>query len=853
MANLSDKSSLYPQHNDPNIHSPPNSSELSALPRGYNCGVCSASFRRREHFERHLSSHSKRKDFRCDICNKRFTRRDTLQRHLALHGQVSTTAHTTLPRALHACINCVKLKQRCSGSRPCDRCSRKGLPCQFPTASRIQTQEVRPNATEQNTSNQTNHTLGHNDPFRSSSVYGLSPVRTIQTDPSGSSMVDFAGGPSADILSPRQAQENSQYTDTTSLFDPFLFWPLDNAFEHPGMASTTSSGLHTSSGMAGTGNLPISMSLGSDYPAELPNSQDHSVHAEEGARDPYNAQSGNYVSDPLTQEDRDILISEDYGHVPKPSISTYQKICANYADESRSSPEALPQSLYSLQVLHTCTQLYFEHFHRGFPILHQGSFQARSSSWLLYIAVAAVGSQYSRLPGRTRIFFDLVKIIRVSLLQKLNSIVSLQNNLELAQATLLFNFALLFGGTREGIMHLQYQRNLLVTMCRPFLVPCVLFAKNDMLSSASVPTTDWHQWITIESWKRVVYFTWLTECFQTILFDLPSIITLGDMHLRLPCNDQMWQSTTFHDWERARSLQRDPTELLHPFSLLKVRAVDDERIRRLSDLELWISVIAVYLAERHITEQQSLYSSFGMHKMPDYRNLLSGEGIDEHTHDRDNIDAVLEAFEQAVTRRRQEPPLLPIVTKFSLLLRLIRFIHYRQLYASVGWMARPPEVFAATQHITQRLQTEPRRARQSLSHAARLFQIIRSQRQFDPYDSFMLLMAVLYIWNYDRLVISGQPPRLAGGDSEEILRIDQDMNEEVRKKWIAGTFDLSKHLHISGIGVLNGQSSQPRIFRESIRVLGHDQAWSTQANAIRSALHQILSGGAPSFPAQDEG
>lgn len=85
---------------------------------------------------------------------------------------------------------------------------------------------------------------------------------------------------------------------------------------------------------------------------------------------------------------------------------------------------------------------------------------------------------------------------------------SLQNNLELAQATLLFNFALLFSGTRDGLMHLQYQRNLLVTMCRPLLVPGVLFAKSSMLSSPTEPIDDWTQWIATESWKRLVFFTW---------------------------------------------------------------------------------------------------------------------------------------------------------------------------------------------------------------------------------------------------------------------------------------------------------------------------------------------------------
>lgn len=134
---------------------------------------------------------------------------------------------------------------------------------------------------------------------------------------------------------------------------------------------------------------------------------------------PSSGQSDNHLrAIDLTEEDRDILISEDYAHVPRPSNETYESMRALYADVSRSSPEACLPSLPSLDILHACTQLYFEHFHPGFPILHQGTFEAGSSSWLLYFVIAAVGSQYSRLSTRAKLFTDLVKIVRVSLLQK---------------------------------------------------------------------------------------------------------------------------------------------------------------------------------------------------------------------------------------------------------------------------------------------------------------------------------------------------------------------------------------------------------------------------------------------------
>lgn len=281
-----------------------------------------------------------------------------------------------------------------------------------------------------------------------------------------------------------------------------------------------------------------------------------------------------------------------------------------------------------------------------------------------------------------------------------------------------------------------------------------------------------------------------------------------------------------------------------------MNAINLERIRSLSGSGIWISVFAVYFAGRYSIQGQSFNSCPSMKSTSDCWSLTSAEELAAPEHGGDPIDTILGSLQQAVTRQRQESPLLFIVRKFSLVLRLLRFIKYRLLYVSSGWMAQRQEVDAAAQHIAQLLQAEPRRARQSLLHAAQLFRIIRSQRQYDPYDSFLLLMASLYIWNYDRFVISDKPQFPSGGDAEEILRIDQNVDKDLLEQWITDTFDTPKLIHISGLGVLNGQDSVPRIFRESTRILSHEKAWSRQANAIKYALHQILSGVAPSFPAE---
>jgi hypothetical protein len=117
-------------------------------------------------------------------------------------------------------------------------------------------------------------------------------------------------------------------------------------------------------------------------------------------------------------EDYDILMSEDYGHFPKPSPLTYEHICKAVMCMADCSPGSPRTNLPTLDVLHVCVQLYFEHFHKGFPLLHQGTFTIQSETYLLYCVVAAIGSQYSRLANRGLIFSTLLDITRQAIYRK---------------------------------------------------------------------------------------------------------------------------------------------------------------------------------------------------------------------------------------------------------------------------------------------------------------------------------------------------------------------------------------------------------------------------------------------------
>lgn len=355
--------------------------------------------------------------------------RDTLQRHSTIHGQLPTKVHKTLPRAAHACINCIKSKQRCSGFHPCDRCNRKNWHCQFTKGSRqvaAQREEILMRAASERTSNQSNQNQGQNDVSEPSHTSWVSPTSGVDSlDLRIPSRANSTGEPCAGPAFPNQTRHTPQESEMTSIFESFLLWPLDDASEHYNISSINPSGTSAPSGIARTLNPSTNVSLGAEAAMTLaPFQQRTSRHATLPVSPGSSSTQTGYrvTEDAITEEDRDILISEDYGHVPRPSTSVYEEICAFHAEVSWCSPDGPLPRLYTLEILHVCTQLYFEHFHRSFPVLHQGTFEVRSESWLLYLAVAAVGSQYSRLSIRTKLFSNLVTIIRESLLRKVDLI-----------------------------------------------------------------------------------------------------------------------------------------------------------------------------------------------------------------------------------------------------------------------------------------------------------------------------------------------------------------------------------------------------------------------------------------------
>ena len=383
--------------------------------------------------------------------------RDTLQRHLAVHDKAPIRERKVSRRAARACIYCVQSKQRCSGSCPCERCTRKELDCLFPEGSgqaSVSSQNVLPAASNdvaliQGSQNMIESSSGQPQASEEISGSSMRLQRASSTNPAPTDQQD------APLAFPDADRAPNFQAEFGSMFEPFL-WPLyDNdmgsynmapPYDAPDGAETdlltsnyyfgdvpSGAGFHTPSPVSPFGVSSSERRRGRGKPSEIATLP--SPNLEFSIEDIHNPMQATVATDADTEE-RDTLVSEDFRHISPLSASSYQQLCEFCAGLFQGAADIPCPRLPSLEILNVFAQLYFEHFHEGFPLLHQATFEIQKSSLLLYLVVAALGSQYSSLPNRARHRTVLLKVVRWGLLFKVNSSLSCQRNVFIRVLTL---------------------------------------------------------------------------------------------------------------------------------------------------------------------------------------------------------------------------------------------------------------------------------------------------------------------------------------------------------------------------------------------------------------------------------
>jgi hypothetical protein len=98
----------------------------------------------------------------------------------------------------------------------------------------------------------------------------------------------------------------------------------------------------------------------------------------------------------------DILAMEDHGHVARVRQGQVTEMLALIAKTRcpgfLACDPGIKDLLNNPEVVNAFVQLYFEHYHSTLPLLHKATFNVSDTPTLLILAVAAIGSRFSRIP-----------------------------------------------------------------------------------------------------------------------------------------------------------------------------------------------------------------------------------------------------------------------------------------------------------------------------------------------------------------------------------------------------------------------------------------------------------------------
>jgi hypothetical protein len=158
----------------------------------FQCGVCRSEYDRSDHLLRHIRSHTKQRPFVCSICIKGFGRQDLLKRHLGTHSKDDSTsssreafirAHSVRQsqRVHQACRSCAAKKLKCSEQKPCGRCTKQNIPCEYEVDPELSPEVVTSqSADETHSPERTTNPINHN---RQNDVLGMEAEFSFERDP----------------------------------------------------------------------------------------------------------------------------------------------------------------------------------------------------------------------------------------------------------------------------------------------------------------------------------------------------------------------------------------------------------------------------------------------------------------------------------------------------------------------------------------------------------------------------------------------------------------------------------------------------------------------------------------------
>lgn len=551
----------------------------------------------------------------------------------------------------------------------------------------------------------------------------------------------------------------------------------------------------------------------------------------------------------LLPSDLDVLIAEDFGHVPKVSSDVHERISQFfYFQHRKSSPRGVDHPIFpSIDALNTFIQLYFEYFHPQVPILHVATFNPGLEDWMLVIAVAAIGCQHSAISSQVDFAVALRELLHQAILRKLMRGPPTKSDLSFGQAVLLHQFLMVFSGTTRETVNSQCQRSVLAMVCRPIISREGTLFRGPGGLNPSQHQTSWTYWVHEESWIRLLYFTWYLECSQVIMWDVPPMFLTAEFHQQLPASESLWRCITAAEWEAKLGGEGGSPETASLASLLGEHSLRQDVVDKLNDSARLVLMTSLYVEEKRLLREMGswLYTRVE-DRLGGNRDSPAAKPVSSDSKLNSLFSKEFEMCRDRAGSDAEPTPLASTHQKTYHLLSILRRVSQRSLNKFFGWMTTQRGTELAKTELARWLNEERRSAREALLHAALLFRMIRDQTMSTYYDPVWLLIAALYMRAYVEIESNPQTQPVGAPQNCKPIRIDYPLDHATKRLWLELS-DTTTPLHVTGIGNLNCADSGPRIFKETIRVLTRNTGWSRYGRAAAHTLGLVLRHSTPTL------
>ncbi|GFF68890.1 hypothetical protein IFM62136_07426 [Aspergillus lentulus] len=515
------------------------------------CTTCQTSFNRREHYERHLRSHTEEKPFSCFYCQQIFSRGDSLARHYTSVHQTDTgKPPAKRRRVIKACESCRLSKVRCDGTEPCQRCYDQHRECSYLVSKR----------TRQSTTRTGQLPRGHclslpSKLDQAGSEPTNSPLSTdvvSQAHPQSQKLYDQ--GP---VHSPAQAEATYGAIDTITVppffsldwndFDEWLNFGFDD--EYMGLSAPAASATAAIAGLYGNIQEP---------------------DMDKDAIDPRQYSPASIELDAqLVFPDMTTIASED---IEKENLALVEQVpdgvplkvfeMATALQTKSNYPKFIELRIPPARVLNAWVQLYFEHFHPVFPFLHKPTFSPATMNPFLVLTVAAIGAHFSELEGSQACHKAMHELIRRYTSYTCEQYNRTSRELWITQTILLNQLGLMYSGNRRDLELAELFQAVPVTLARRKRLLSNTLPRAQ-ISALQLPLgQEWQLSIHDEERRRAGFAIWLIDFGWKYSFGLNHVMTADELQNCLPHSDDCWDAATAQQWAQimeARSFSTVPS------------------------------------------------------------------------------------------------------------------------------------------------------------------------------------------------------------------------------------------------------------------------------------------------------